>query len=342
MEKTEKKGDTRAFKDKVIVVTGATAGVGRAVVREFARDGAKIAVLARGKDGRDATVQEVEELGGKAITISVDVADFAQVESAAERIEEELGAVDVWINNAMTSVFSPVREIRPEEFRRVTEVTYLGQVYGTLSALKRMLPRDRGTIILVGSALGYRGIPLQSAYCGAKHGIQGFFESLRSELIHDKSNVRLSIIQLPAMNTPQFSLVKSRLPNKAKPMGTIFQPEVAARAIYDAASRNFREKYVGYSTAQTILGNKLVPRFMDRYLASTGYKGQQTGQPEDPEREDNLWKPVAGDHGARGNFDDQAWEYSPLYKATSSRGVFWTALAAAGLGLGSLLYNARK
>lgn len=336
MKKRQETINTSAFKNKVIVVTGASAGVGRAVVREFADKGAKIGLIARGKDGLEAAAREVEERGGKALPISVDVADYDQLEKAANQIEKELGPVDVWINNAMTSVFSPVREIRPEEFKRVTEVTYLGQVYGTMIALKRMVPSDSGCIIMVGSALGYRGIPLQSAYCGAKHGIQGFFESVRTELIHDNSNVRVNIVQLPALNTPQFDLVKSRLPKKARPMGTVFQPEVAARAIYDAAVKNKRERFVGYSTAQTILGQKLLPGFLDRYLAKTGYEGQQTQVPEDPDRENNLWAPVPGDHGAHGNFDDQSWNQSPFYKAAKNRWAL-TAFTAVGLGIAGWL-----
>ncbi|MEX0647497.1 MAG: SDR family oxidoreductase [Balneolaceae bacterium] len=323
--------------DQVVVVTGASAGLGRAIVREFARHKARIGLLARGIEGLEAAKQEVEELGGKAIAVPADVSDASRIEWAAQQVEEEFGPIDVWINNAMVSVFSPFKEMDPDEFKRVTEVTYLGQVYGTKVALNRMLRRDSGCIILVGSALAYRGIPLQSAYCGAKHGIHGFFESLRSELIHDKSNIRLSMVQLPAMNTTQFELVKSRLPRKPKPMGTIYEPEVAARAIFNAAKHAEREIYVGYPTAQTILGNKFVPRWIDRYLAKTGYEGQQTEKPEDPEKPDNLWEPVSGDHGAHGSFNAQAWDFSPQLWAAMHR---WTALAAVtaiGIGIGGLL-----
>lgn len=295
--------------DKVVVITGASAGLGRALVREFASHGAKIGILARGNDGIEAAKREAEDLGGEAIAISTDVSDETQVEAAASQIEEAFGPIDVWINNAMVSVFSELKNIKPEEFKRVTDVTYLGQVYGTMAALKRMLPRDQGTIVLVGSALAYRGIPLQSAYCGAKHGILGFFESLRAELIHDKSNIKLSMVQLPAMNTTQFGFVKSRLPNKPKPMGKIYEPEVAARAIFHDVLHPEREAYVGYPTVQAIVGNKVIPGLLDHYLAKVGYKGQQTDEPAE-EREDNLWDPIPGDHGAHGNFGKKSREFS--------------------------------
>lgn len=326
-----------SFSEKVVVVTGASAGLGRAIVREFAKHGARIGLLARGEDGLEGAKQDVEELGGKAVAIPTDVSDFSQVESAADQVEQTFGPIDIWINNAMVSVFSPFKEMQPEEFKRVTEVTYLGQVYGAKTALNKMLPRDSGRIILVGSALAYRGIPLQSAYCGAKHAIHGFFESLRSELIHDNSNIRLSMVQLPAMNTTQFELVKSRLPHKPKPMGRIYEPEVAARAIFNAAKHNEREMYVGYSTAQTILGNKLVPGWLDHYLAKKGYKGQQTDKPEDPDRKDNLWEPVPGDHGAHGNFDAKAWDLSPQLWAATHQWAAWMATATFGIGIGVLL-----
>src|SRR5438034_6802471 len=240
-----------------VVVTGASAGVGRATARKFARNGARVALLARGRDGLEAARKEVEELGGKALVVPVDVANAEQVEAAAAQIEAELGSIDIWINNAMVSVFSPVKEMTPEEFRRVTEVTYLGYVYGTLAALKRMLPRDRGVIVQVGSALAYRGIPLQAAYCGAKHAIQGFMDALRCELLHDGSRVRVTMVQMPALNTPQFGWVKSRLPHKAQPVPPIFQPEVAAGAIHWAAHHARRELIVGGSTSIVLFGNKL-------------------------------------------------------------------------------------
>jgi len=303
---------------KVVVVTGASAGVGRAAVRAFAKHRTKIGLLARGEDGLEATKKEVEALGGQAIVIPTDLANAQQVEAAASRVEQEFGSIDIWVNNAMNSVFSPIKEMTPEEYKRVTEVTYLGQVYGTLAALKRMLPRDRGSIVLVGSALAYRGIPLQSAYCGAKHAIEGFFDSLRSELLHDKSNVQATMVQLPALNTTQFSWVKSRLPNKGRPMGAIFQPEVAARAILFAATHKRREVFVGYPTVQTILGNKFFPWLGDWVLAKNGYQGQQTDEPLPPDYQNNLWEPVPGDHGAHGEFDQHARNFSLQLWATEN------------------------
>ncbi|MFN3403198.1 MAG: SDR family oxidoreductase [Cytophagaceae bacterium] len=296
---------------EVVVITGASAGVGRATAREFAKRGAYVALIARGQDGLDATKKEVEELGGRALILKVDVADAGQIERAAQTIEEQLGPIDIWINNAMTSVFSPVKEMQPEEYKRVTEVTYLGQVYGAQAALKRMLPRDKGTIVFVGSALAYRGIPLQSAYCAAKHAIVGFFDSLRSELLHDKSNVHITMVQLPALNTPQFGWVKSRLPMKARPMGDIFQPEVAAEAIVYASHAKRREILVGMPTVQAVIGNKIAPGLGDTVLSKTGYEGQQTEVPEDPNRRHNLWEPVPGDHRAKGQFSASAASFSP-------------------------------
>src|SRR5438046_2723919 len=260
---------------EVIVITGASAGVGRAAARKFARHGARIGLLARGVDGLKAAQREVQKLGSEASIIPTDVANAEQVEAAAEKVETELGPIDIWVNNAMTSVFSPIKQMTPEEFRRVTEVTYLGYVYGTLAALKRMLPRDRGVIVQVGSALAYRGIPLQSAYCAAKHAVQGFCDSLRCELLHDNSGVRLTMVQLPALNTPQFGWVKSRLPRKAQPVPPIFQPEVAAEAIYFAAHNPRREFYVGAPSVEVIVANKIAPGLLDRYLASTGSDSEQ-------------------------------------------------------------------
>jgi NAD(P)-dependent dehydrogenase (short-subunit alcohol dehydrogenase family) len=293
---------------RVVVVTGASAGVGRATVRAFARQGASIALLARGAEGLEGARREVEALGGRALAIPTDVADPDQVEAAAEIAERELGPIDIWINNAMNSVFSPVREMEPEEYRRVTEVTYLGYVYGTLSALRRMLPRDRGKIIFVGSALAYRGIPLQSAYCGAKHAVQGFYDSLRTELIHDRSNVRITMVQMPALNTPQFRWVKSRLPNKAQPVPPILQPEVAADAILFAADNDRREIWVGWPTVKAIAGNRVVPWYADLKLAKDGVESQQIDEPEDPRRRHNLWEPVDDDtdFGAHGVFDHRS------------------------------------
>ena len=330
----------RAKSPEVVVVTGASAGVGRATVRAFAERGAHIGLIARGRDGLEAARREVEDLGGHALVLPLDVAQADLVELAAAQVEEELGPINVWINNAMASVFSPVRETTAEEYRRVAEVTYLGTVYGTLAALRRMLPRDRGTIVQVGSALAYRGIPLQSAYCAAKHAVQGFCDSLRSELLHDGSRVRLSMVQLPALNTPQFGWVKSRLPRKPQPVPPIFQPEVAARAILWAARHGRREVWVGWPTVKAIAGNKLVPGFADRYLARNGYESQQYDGLADPHRLDNLWEPVPGDHGAHGSFDERATERSPQLWATTHRRLL--ALAGAGLAAGALWTAVRR
>ena len=298
-------------RNEVVVITGASAGVGRATVREFAKHGARIGLIARGTDGLEEARREVEAAGGRALVLPVDVANAAEVEAAAERVESTLGPIVIWVNNAMTSVFSPIKEMTPEEFKRVTEVTYLGYVYGSLAALKRMLPRDRGTIVHVGSALAYRSIPLQAAYCAAKHAVLGFFASLRTELLHDGSNVKTTMVQMPALNTPQFGWVKSRLSHKAQPVPPIFQPEVAAKAIYHAAhDPDRREYYVGGSTVKAIFGNKLAPGFADHYLARTGYDSQQYDGLEDPNRPNNLWQPVPGDHGAHGDFDDRARPFS--------------------------------
>jgi NAD(P)-dependent dehydrogenase (short-subunit alcohol dehydrogenase family) len=314
--------------------------VGRATVREFAEQGARIGLLARGIDGLDAARRDVEKLGGKALAIPVDVADANQVEAAAAQVEAEFGKIDIWINNAMTSVFSPVKQMTSEEFRRVTEVTYLGYVYGTLAALKRMLPRDRGVIVQVGSALAYRGIPLQSAYCAAKHAVQGFCDSLRCELLHDKSDVRLTMVQLPALNTPQFGWVKSRLPRKAQPVPPIFQPEIAAEAIYFAAHNPRREFYVGAPSVAVIITNKFVPGLLDRYLARTGYDSQQYDGAEDPNRAHNLWQPVPGDHGAHGAFDARARSWSPQLWTSEHRTVLALAVITLGIsGLVTLLKN---
>src|SRR5437667_5827389 len=271
-------------KPEVIVITGASAGVGRATVQAFARRGAQLGLIARGPDGLEAARKEVDQLGGKALIFPVDVADAEKIEAAAARLEEEFGPIDIWVNNAMVSVFSPVKEMTAEEFHRVTEVTYLGVVYGTLAALKRMQPRDSGSIVQVGSALAYRGIPLQAAYCGAKHAIQGFTESLRCELLHDKSNVRVTMVQLPAMNTPQFSWVKSRLPREPQPVPPIYQPEIAAEAIIWAAAGRRRELSVGMSTVAAIWADKIASPLLDVYLAHTGYDSQQTDTPADPHR----------------------------------------------------------
>lgn len=332
MSETLQKSDDRALqrsKPEVVVITGASAGVGRATVRAFARQGAHIGLLARGRDGLEGARRDVERLGGKAIVLPVDVADAEQVEAAAQQVEEEFGPIDIWVNNAMVSVFSPVKEMRPEEYKRVTEVTYLGVVYGTLSALKRMLPRDRGCIVEVGSALAYRGIPLQSAYCAAKHAIQGFVDSLRCELIHDKSRVHVTMVELPAMNTPQFSWVKSRLPRKPQPVPPIYQPEIGAEAILFAAHEHRREMYVGYPTVEAIIGDKIAPAFADWYLGQNGYDAQQTEEPVEADRRDNLWEPVPEDRGAHGEFSERASASSPQLWASMNRN--WLMMAGAGI-----------
>lgn len=318
---------------ETVVVTGASAGLGRAIAHKFARHGAQVALLARGEGGLEAAAEEVRSLGGKALAIRTDVADSSAVESAAAIVEERFGPIDIWVNNAMVSVFSPVKEMKPEEYKRATEVTYLGAVYGTLAALKRMLPRDRGSIVQVGSALSYRSIPLQSAYCAAKHAINGFTDSLRCELIHDKSKVKLTTVQMPAMNTVQFDWVKSRLSHKAQPVPPIFQPEVGARAVYWAAHHNRREVYVGGSTVKAIVGNKFIPGLLDHYLGRTGYKSQQTSEREDPSRPDNLWKPVDArvDCGEHGRFDEKAHGGSLELWADLHRGELAVGLLAAGV-----------
>jgi short-subunit dehydrogenase len=298
-------------KREVVVITGASAGVGRATAREFARHGAAIGLIARGQDGLEAANREVRELGGEALVLPLDVADAAAVDDAATAVERRFGPIRVWVNNAMVSVFSPVRQMNADEYRRVTAVTYLGTVHGTLSALRRMLPRDDGTIVQVGSALAYRSIPLQSAYCAAKHAIVGFTDSLRSELLHDGSRVHVTAVHLPAVNTPQFGWVKSRLPRKPQPVPPIFQPEVPARAIYWAAHHRRRELMVGLSTKKAVLAQKIAPGFADRYLGKNGYDAQQFDGAADPERPNNLWAPLPGDAGAHGAFDDQASAHSP-------------------------------
>ena len=329
----------RLSKSEVVVITGASAGVGRATVQAFAKHGAWIGLLARGIKGLEGARQDVERLGGRALILPTDVAYADQVEEAAKQIEEQFGPIDIWINDAMASVFSPFKEMTPEEFHRVTEVTYLGTVYGTMAALKRMVPRDRGTIVQVGSALAYRSIPLQSAYCGAKHAIRGFTDSLRSELLHDQSRVHVTMVHLPAVNTPQFSWVKSRLPHKAQPVPPIYQPEIPAEAIYWAAHHRRRELFVGLPTVKAIEGNKLIPGILDRYLARTAYAGQQTDQANEPDQPNNLWEPIDGehghDHGAHGSFDGRVRGSSPELWAAENRewlGVVAAGLAGVGLG----------
>ena len=306
----------------VVVVTGGSAGVGRATTRAFARAGWDVAILARGPDGLRGAVEDVAREGQRGLGVATDVAVHDQVEAAAERVEAELGAIDVWVNNAMTTVFSPFWEIEPDEYERATRVTYLGAVWGTRVALRRMRPRRRGTIVQVGSALSYRAIPLQSPYCGAKHAMRGFTDSLRSELIHEGLDIDLVMVQLPAVNTPQFSWCRTKLPNHPQPVPPIFQPEVAADAIVWATEHpGQREVWVAYPTWQTILGQKVSPRFLDHYLARNAWEGQQTSEPVDPDRPSNLFEPVPGDHGAHGEFDARSRETSPVMEVSRRRRV---------------------
>lgn len=298
---------------QTVLVTGASAGVGRAVAREFGSLGWQVALLARGDAGLRAAARDVEAAGGKAIAIPADMSDHRQVEAAADRIESELGEIDVWVNAAFATVFAPFDQIEADEFRRATEVSYLGFVHGTMAALRRMKPRDRGTIVQVGSALGERAVPLQSAYCGAKHAINGFTESLRTELMHDKSNVHVTVVQMPALNTPQFSWVLSRLPKHPQPVPPIYQPEVAARAVVFAARHPKHKQYwVGASTVATLLGQRVIPAVLDRYLARAGYASQQTDSSCKPEAV-NLWEPADDerDFGTHGIFDDRSHSFSP-------------------------------
>ena len=321
---------------QTIVITGASAGIARATARLYGERGANVGLIARGQFGLDGAVSDVVQAGGKALAVSADVADYEQVQEAARQVEELFGPIDVWINVAFTSVFAPFAEISADEFRRVTEVSYLGFVYGTMVALGRMKTRDRGTIVQVGSALGERSIPLQSAYCGAKHAINGFTSSLRCELLHENSGVHVTVVQMPAVNTPQFSWVRSRLPNHPQPVPPIYQPGVAARAVIYAADHPRRKQYwVGGSTTATIAGNRIIPALLDRYLARTGYDSQQTGEKVAPGRPDNLWEPVDGpsghDHGPRGIFDNIAHDRSPQLWMSQHAGLL-TAAAAAILG----------
>jgi NAD(P)-dependent dehydrogenase (short-subunit alcohol dehydrogenase family) len=320
---------------EVVVITGASAGVGRATACAFAGAGASIGLIARGRERLEATRREVEAAGGRALVLAADVAEAAQIEQAADAVESEFGPIGIWVNNAMATVFAPFDEITPEEFERATKVTYLGYVYGTMAALKRMKPRNRGVIVQVGSALAYRSIPLQSAYCGAKHAIIGFTDSLRSELIHDGSDVHITVVNLPAMNTPQFEWSRTRLPRHPQPVPPIFQPEVAAEAIVWAAYQRRREVDVALPTIIATNAQKVAPGLADRYLATSAYDGQQTQDPVNPDRPDNLFSSVPGDYGAHGRFDAQAQASSVQFWMNRHRsklamgGVLGSVLAAA-------------
>lgn len=333
---------------RIVVVTGASGGIGRASAIEFGRHGDTVALIARGDAGLAGAAAEVESAGGRALTIPADVADADAVDAAAERVERELGPIDIWVNDAFTSVFSPFHEITADEYKRVTEVAYLGFVYGTMAALKHMRRRNRGTIVQVGSALAYRGIPLQSAYCGAKHAIQGFNESLRCELLHEGSGIHNTMVQMPAVNTPQFSWVLSRLPHQAQPVPPIYQPEVAGRAVVFAAEHPKRREYwVGGSTAITLIGNKFAPGLGDRYLAKTGYGSQQTADPRDPNQPVNLWQPADSekDFGTHGIFDSRSTSYSIQLWASHHHGTVAAlgALAVSALtAAGALVRKAAR
>ncbi len=327
---------------EVVVVTGASAGVGRAIAEEFGRNHAAVGLIARGDAGLHTAASEVERLGGTAHPVSADVSDYEAVDAAAQEIEQALGPIDVWVNNAMTTVFAYFDDIDPAEYERATHVTYLGTVWGTKAALRRMLPRDRGTIVQVGSALAYRGIPLQSPYCGAKHAIKGFQESLRCELRHRGSAVHTTMVQLPGLNTPQFDHCLSKMPRHPQPVPPIFQPEVAARSVYWAAHQRRREVYVGFPTVYTIIGNKLAPGIAERYLARTAINGQQTPDPHDGTRAANLFTAVDGDHdeGAHGVFDRQAKGRSAqafLTRHRTATGLVGGGLLAAATGGGLAL-----
>ncbi len=325
---------------RVVVITGASAGIGRAAARRFAERGDAVALLARGADGLEGAVRDVRQAGGEALAIEVDTADHEQVDAAAGKVETELGPIDVWVNVAFSSVFAPFMKITPDEFRRATEVTYLGYVNGTRAALGRMIPRDHGVVVQVGSALAYRGIPLQSVYCGAKHAIQGFNESVRCELLHDKSKVRVTMVQMPAVNTPQFDWVLSRLPGHPQPVPPIYQPEIPADAVVYAADHPRRREYwVGGSTAATLLANAVAPGILDRYLAWTGYRSQQT---KDVTHRDppNLWRPADAepgtDEGAHGSFDDRAKSRSVQLWASQHHGLLTAVSTTLATGLGAL------
>jgi NAD(P)-dependent dehydrogenase (short-subunit alcohol dehydrogenase family) len=325
----------RQARQEVVVITGASAGIGRAAVQQFARRGARIALVARDPGRLEAARAEAERLGSpRAIAISADMADHAQVEAAAARAETELGPIDIWVNNAMATVFAPFADIAPEDFRRVTDVTYHGFVWGTMAALKRMRPRDRGTIVQVSSALAYRSIPLQSPYCGAKHAIKGFTQSVRTELEHERSNIHLAIVDMPGVNTPQFEWCKTTLTHHPKPIGTYYQPEVAARAIWWAAHARRAEICVGYPTLSTMLAEKFVPRLLDLYLARKGVAGQQGPAPIPAGRPDNLWRPVPGPYAAHGTFDAGASTKSLQLWATTHRSWLLAGVGAAGIALG--------
>ena len=316
---------------QVVVVTGASAGIGRATARAFGARGAAVGLIARGRDGLEEARREIEAAGGRALVLVCDVADPEQVERAAERVETELGPIDVWVNVTMVTVFGPVHGLSPAELRRATEVTYLGAAYGAMAALKRMRARDRGTIVQVGSALAYRSVPLQAAYCGAKAAIRGFLDSLRCELLHERSNVKVTMLQISAFNTPQFDWARCHMDRAPQPLPPIYQPEVAAQAVVYAADHPRREFWVGWPAVEAILGQRIAPGLLDRMMARSGYSGQLSDQRTTPDRPDNLYEPVAGDYGARGRFSDRARDRSSQFWLASHPVATLAATAAAGL-----------
>ncbi len=316
---------------RVFVVTGASGGVGRAVVRKLAERGAAIGLLARGTDGLQGAKQEIERRGGQALVLPTEVSDHEAIEAAATAVEDAFGPIDVWINNAMVSMYAPFMQMAPEEFQHIVDVTLMGYVHGTRSALARMIPRNRGVIIQVGSALAFRSIPLQSAYCACKHAIVGFTESIRCELIHDDIDVRVSMVHLPGVNTTQFAWTRNRMPKEIGPTGAYYQPEVAADAIVWAVDHERRQLLVGYPTVQANVGEKLAPGLLDKYLAHNAWEGAERDEAADPDRDDNFWEPVAGDHGSHGPFGDAARTRSAQLWATTHRKPLLTALASAGV-----------
>jgi NAD(P)-dependent dehydrogenase (short-subunit alcohol dehydrogenase family) len=327
---------------RVVVITGASAGVGRAIVHRFARAGWRVGLIARDAGALEAVKSEVEQMGGTALAAPADVADPEAIFAAADRIVGAFGAIDVWINDAMVTVFSPVWEMTPEEFRRVTEVTYLGFVHGTMAALRQMRPADHGHIIQIGSALAYRGIPLQAAYCGAKHAIRGFTDSLRTELIHEGSRIDLTMVELPAVNTPQFDWARTHMPRQPRPVAPVVQPEVIADAVYDAVRHPRREVWIGLSTLKVILGNMVLPAWLDHYLAKVAFSAQETRQPVTAERADNLMTPVPSLHRTRGRFGQEAQDRAVVVDGPMARVVPLAVGALVILAAGLLIGTQRR
>ncbi len=329
-------------KREVVALTGASGGIGRAAARKFAQDKAQIALIARGRRGLEAAAREVEERGGEAMVLPVDVSEYDQVEAAAASIEDAFGPIDIWVNDAMVTLYAEFLDIEPDEFRRATDVSYLGMVWGTRAALKRMTSRDHGSIVQVCSAMSYRGIPLQSPYCGAKHACKGFTESVLTELLHHKSKVQISMVQLPGVNTTQFTWGRTKLPKQTMPVPPIYQPEVAADAIHYAAHHKRRQIYVGVPTVMNVIGERVAPWVLDRYLAKTGFSSQMTEHPLDPAGHDNLFEPVDEDRGVHGPFDQRAHKVSPQYELAKRRGLVAAGLGAAVAGAGAAALRAAR